>query len=58
MINWKLIWNEFDAWTERENSRLQEAVCAECGESPTLPYIDWDIEQKAIERIVEKALHE
>lgn len=52
-VRWPWVWQEFSAWIERrEAARRRCKMCDKLsGESP-----DWDEQQRAIQRIVERDL--
>jgi hypothetical protein len=53
-LNWEQIWDEIDSWyQERSKVLRRKTKCASCGHS-TETDPEWDEQQKAIQRIVEK----
>ena len=50
-VDWELVWKQFYTWRDKE---CENTACEECGYEGDEP--DWELEQVAIERIVNAAI--
>lgn len=49
MIDWKKAWDQFDNWLQAESNKKK--TCKSCGNTECIGKIEWEDQQKAIERI-------